>query len=42
MPARSTLKPLRLTGEQPNEQKRVVSTAFADEIMSSILDWEES
>ena len=37
-----TLKPLRLAGEQPNEQKRVSVDSVADEIMSSILDWEES
>ncbi len=37
-----TLKPLRPTGEQPNEQKRVSVDSVADEIMSSILDWEES
>ncbi len=37
-----TLKPLRPTGEQPNEQKRVSVDRVADEIMSSILDWEES
>ena len=37
-----TLKPLRATGEQPNPQKRVSVDAVADEIMSSILDWEES
>jgi histidyl-tRNA synthetase len=37
-----TLKPLRPAGEQPNEQKRVSVDSVADEIMSSILDWEES
>ncbi|EXI81131.1 MAG: Histidine--tRNA ligase [Candidatus Accumulibacter appositus] len=37
-----TLKPLRATGEQPNQQKRVSIDAVADEIMSSILDWDES
>jgi len=37
-----TLKPLRLAGDQPNEQKRVSVDSVADEIMSSILDWEES
>jgi histidyl-tRNA synthetase len=37
-----TLKPLRSAGEQPNEQKRVNVDSVADEIMSSILDWEES
>ena len=37
-----TLKPLRPTGDQQNEQKRVSVDRVADEIMSSILDWEES
>ncbi len=37
-----TLKPLRPNGEQPNQQKRVGVDRVADEIMSSILDWEES
>ncbi|HCZ17521.1 MAG TPA: histidine--tRNA ligase, partial [Candidatus Accumulibacter sp.] len=37
-----TLKALRSTGEQPNQQKRVSVDRVADEIMSSILDWEES
>lgn len=40
--AEVTLKPLRSTGEVPNEQKRVKVDAVADEIMSSILDWDES
>jgi histidyl-tRNA synthetase len=38
----ATVKPLRLTGEQPNEQRRVAVDRLADEIMSSILDGEES
>ena len=37
-----TLKPLRAIGEQANQQKRVSVDAVADEIMNSILDWDES
>ncbi|MBL8396183.1 MAG: histidine--tRNA ligase [Candidatus Accumulibacter sp.] len=37
-----TLKALRQTGEQSNEQRRVVVDGVADEIMSSILDWDEA
>jgi len=37
-----TLKALRPTGAQPNQQKRVSVDRVADEIMNSILDWEES
>ena len=36
-----TLKPLRATGDQPGEQKRVAVDAVADEIMNSFLDWED-
>ena len=36
-----TLKPLRATGDQPSEQKRVAVDAVADEIMKSFLDWED-
>jgi histidyl-tRNA synthetase len=37
-----TLKPLRGVGDQANVQKRVGVDSVADEIMASILDWEES
>ncbi|WP_291994027.1 histidine--tRNA ligase [Candidatus Accumulibacter sp. ACC003] len=37
-----TLKHLRAVGEQPNQQKRVSVDRVADEIMNSIVDWEES
>ena len=36
-----TVKPLRSTGEQPNEQRRVAVDSAADEIMRLILDQEE-
>ena len=40
-----TLKPLRATGDSPNEQpraqKRVSVDTVADEIMKSFLDWED-
>mgnify|MGYP000885699987 FL=1 len=37
-----TLKPLRASGDQPNQQKRVSVDGVADEIMNSILDWDDS
>jgi len=37
-----TLKPLRTTGDRPNQQKRVGVDVVADEIMNSILDRDDS
>ena len=37
-----TLKPLRASGEQPNEQQRVGLEDLADVIMNSYTDWEEA
>jgi histidyl-tRNA synthetase len=37
-----SLKPLRASGDRPNEQKRVLVDRIADEIMNSFLDWEET
>ena len=38
----ASLKPLRSVGEEPNEQRRIGVDRLADEIIDSIVDWEDA